>query len=429
MSASPLRACAPVHRPFLVSLAAVVVAISALTSADVRAQGGQEPPPLPADVIPGGRSAQSGVWLASDGEPAAAGRIPDGTSDAARERYGKLVGRLTTKDEVRSFALRFDLETRTDSGTPQEARRTEFRYLDEGPGWVYGAFLNPDGSVKQCQMRGPRENGARGYWQVLKDGTQVDLRGGDDFSESRAELDGWAALCHDLLLLQQPTRLRLVRLEARAARAAGATGVEARALVFGEGDVVVLPDADVTPTGRTQKLAERALMLEWLEVVTPDIRLWRDGAGVEAQRRVLFGIDPSTGVPEFAVLTQRVDGRIVDAQSTLLHLADWRPLESGRSKGGRSKGAGAKGAGAKGAGAKGAGANGDGANGDGENGGSWLPHSTRMFEVREAEGPERELAPVVFKNGARLDLFLLPDGSIGGPPPKASTFRPPSKAP
>jgi len=110
--------------------------------------------------------------------------------------------------------------------------------------------------------------------------------------------------------------------------------------------------------------------------------------------------------------------------STLLHLADWRPLESGRSKGGRSKGAGAKGAGAKGAGA-----NGDGANGDGENGGSWLPHSTRMFEVREAEGPERELAPVVFKNGARLDLFLLPDGSIGGPPPKASTFRPPSKAP
>lgn len=402
MSASPFRALARACWPLCTPFAAAVVAFGALTPDVARAQAGQEPP-LPPGVNPGERGGQRGEWLASDGEPAAAGRIPNGTSDAARARYGKLAGRLTAKDEVRSFSLRFDLEARTDSGAPQEARRTEFRYLDEGPGWVYGAFLNPDGSVKQCQMRGPRdENGARGYWQVLKDGTEVDLRGGDDFSESRAELDGWAALCHDLLLLQQPTRLRLVRLEARTARLAGDKGIEARALVFGEGDVVVLPDTDVTPTGRTQKLAERAVTLEWLEVVTPDIRLWRDGAGVEAQRRVLLGIDPSTGVPEFAVLTQRVEGRIVDADATLLHLADWRPLDSGK-KGGR-------------------------ANADGADGGSWLPHSTRMFEVREAEGPERELAPVVFKNGARLDLFLMAGGSIGGPPPKASTFRPPSKA-
>jgi hypothetical protein len=408
MLASPLRPLALAHRPFFAPLVAAVVASGVLASGAVRAQDGQDPP-LPPSVIPGERDAQSGVWLASDGEPAAAGRIPNGTSDAARERFGKLAGRLTAKNDVRSFVLRFDLEMRTDNGT-QEARRTEFRYLDEGPGWVFGAFLNDDGSVKQCQMRGPRgENGGRGYWQVLKDGTEVDLRGGDDFSESRAELDGWAALCHDLLLLQQPTRLRLVRLAAREARPAAAAGVGARALVFGDGDVVVLPDVDVALVGSTQKLAERALGLEWLEVVTPDIRLWRDGAGLEAVRRVLLGIDASTGVPELAVLTQRVEGRIVDAESTLLHLADWRPLDGRHSRGDRES-------------------RGDRTGGEGTSGGSWLPHSTRLFELREAEGPERELAPVVFKNRARLDLFLLAGGVIGGPPPKASTFRPPSMA-
>lgn len=413
MLAPPLRALAPARWPSRTPFVAVAMALGALasgvwTSGSARADADQDPP-LPEGVIPGERSVERKVWFASDGEPAAAGRIPNDTSDAARARFGKLAGRLTAKEEVRSFALRFDLETRTDNGT-QEARRTEFRYLDEGPGWVFGAFLNEDGSVKQCQMRGPRgENGGRGYWQVLKDGTEVDLRGGDDFSESRAELDGWAALCHDLLLLQQPTRLRLVRVAARDVKPAAAAGVGARALVFGEGDVVVLPDVDVALVGSTQKLAERALGLEWLEVVTPDIRLWRDGAGIEAARRVLLGIDPSVGVPELAVLTQRVEGRIVDAESTLLHLADWRPLEAKRARRGKAAGESTEGAAA--------------------NGGSWLPHSTRLFELREAEGPERELAPVVFKNRARLDLFLLPGGSIGGPPPKASTFRPPSKAP
>jgi hypothetical protein len=406
MSASPLEMSAstsfvvsPVRRLRSVSLAVLLAATAMVPCGAAGVQdppGAQEPPPLP-NVIPGDRTAREGPWVASDDQPAAPGRIPDGTSDAARERFGKLAGRLTSPANVRSFVLRFDLEQRTDTGT-QEARRTEFRYLDEGPGWVYGAFLNKDGSVKQCQMRGPRENGGRGYWQILKDGTEVDLRGGDDFSESRAELDGWAALCHDLLLLQQPGRLRLVRLAARTAAPAGAEGIAARALVFGDGDVVVLPDAEVAVGGQTKKLAERAAGLEWLEIVTPDIRLWRDGPGLEGLRRVLLGIDPSVGVPELALLTQRIEGRAVDAESTLMHLADWRPLDGRRAGGGPT------------------------------DSGNWLPHSTRLYELRPAEGPERDQARFVFKNRARLDLFLLPGGTLGGTPLEATSFRPPSKA-
>ncbi len=328
------------------------------------------------------------------------GRLPDDVSEAARARYGKLLGALGGRPALRSFTLRFDVETRSEAGT-QEARRTELSYLDEGPGWVFGATLNQDGSVKQSQMRGPQDDGRRGYWQVLKSG-DVQRLVGPDFAEARAQLDGWAALCHDLLLLQQPDRLRVVRLVAREAATVGSTaggpaaGVDARALDLGGGEVLVLPDALLDPNDRGRSrtpLAARARQLEWFEIVTPDIRLWREEVEPGALRRVLLGVHPDVGVPELAILTQNLDGRFVAPDATLLHLSDWRPYS------GAPKDAPAR----------------------------LLPRSTRLFELRNAEGDERRYGPLVFRDRATVDLFLLEGGQLGGEPLPASRFKPRSR--
>lgn len=380
MLAAPLHLSAP---RVCLSLA-VGLACLAPASAQV------DVPTLP-DVSPGARPAVPREWLASDGRPAAPGRVPDGTDALARERFAKAVARLGAKAPVRSFTLRFDALSRIEG--PSQEFSAEFSYLDEGPGWVRGAtFDKADRNdpttwvLKQEQMRGPQGNGRPGYWHRLKDGTLVDLVG-PDHAESREQLDGWAALCHDLLLLRQPERLRLMGVAARSMTALedprfGAVGVS-----LGGGEVVLLPAAKV-PVGEDEvPLAARACALEWLEVVTPDIRLFRDGVGVEAARRVWIGLDPS-GLPELALLTSRIDGPLLAEGATLLHVAGWH------------------------------------AHGDTGDGGQLLPRSTLLYELRDPEGDERRVTRFVFATRPALDLYLVEGGRIGGEPPKAETFRP-----
>jgi len=381
MSASTAPAPFPRAAATLAALAALLVPAQAQAASPLQAESAARP---------SAPSADPALALAP-------GQLPPDASESARARYAKLLGALGGRPLLRSFTLRFDVETRSEAGT-QEARRTELSYLDEGPGWVYGATLNPDGSVKQSQMRGPQDDGRRGYWQVLKSG-DVQRLVGPDFAEARAQLDGWAALCHDLLLLQQPDRLRLVRLAARDAAPVGTAGSDTRALDFGNGDVVVLPDAllDQNDRGRSRTpLAARARQLEWLEVVTPDIRLWREEGEPGALRRVLLGVHPDVGVPELALLTQSVDGRLVAPDATLLHLADWRPFPP----------SGARQPGAEGAATR------------------LLPRSTRLFELRAAEGDERRHGPLAFRDRATVDLFLLEGGRLDSEPLPVSRFKP-----
>jgi len=365
---------------------------------------GQDPPPLP-DLLPGEDEVRTGEWIASDGQPAVAGRIPSDTDPVALARLAKLNDRFAKVAPLRSFRLRFDALLR---GEATQEFKTELRYLDAGPGWVSGAILHEDGTVKQSSMRGPRADGGKPYyWQVLKDG-QVQPLVGPEWTESREEVDGWAALCHDMLLLQQPQRMRLMRVTARQAERVGAEGLEARALRFGPKETVWFPDTAVDVDGRGQRLAERASELEWLELLTPDIRLWREKPGAGAARRVLLGIDPVLGIPELAFLSQRAEGDLLDRETTLLHLGQWGPYK------GRADSA-----------------EGAATGGQGEVGGTaakpseyWLPLSTRVFELRRAEGAERDSAQLAFNTRSTLDLFLRSGGELGGTPPSPESFRP-----
>ncbi|MGB0332543.1 MAG: hypothetical protein ACPGPE_12090, partial [Planctomycetota bacterium] len=105
----------------------------------------QEGPPTLPPGLDKARRAEAPA-MASDGKPAAPGRVPSDTPEGAQALWSQLAGSLSVDDGTpaadapRAFELEFDVRSRQASGTRNFSAR--FHYLDEGPGLVRGVVLD-----------------------------------------------------------------------------------------------------------------------------------------------------------------------------------------------------------------------------------------------------------------------------------------------
>ena len=293
----------------------------------------QEPPPtLPPALDRAGATTE--LPLASDGQPAAPGRIPDDTEQGARALWAMLAGSLSVDDGTpaasapRAFELEFDVRSRQASGTQNFSAR--FHYLDEGPGLVRGVVLDEQRAERSTQMRGVDARGRLQYWfrkvqgEGQTDGWQS-LRG-PDFREDRAQIDSWAAISFDIARLTRPSSFRILSMRERTV-AASEEGVSPLVLRF-EDDPrgVVLPDTDIEGVreGRKQKVHELCAGLRWLEVRTPDFRDFREfGGGGDPSFRLVFGMDPATGRPQVVLVAPGAEGPLQVPGAALVQCTEW----------------------------------------------------------------------------------------------------------
>lgn len=236
--------------------------------------------------------------MASDGKQAAPGRIPDGTSEEARKRWQKLVqgsnvaGVQTTP--IRSFSMGFDLRLRTIGvqNSPSKEVRATFDYLDEKSGYVRGTYHDSGRSM----LRGPK-----GDWSLDNKTGAVKLDGRED-QVSRDELDRLLAISRNFVSLARPEGVRLVELrelDPRPIDASLRTPLDRRTLEFGDGRFLRLPQ---------NSMVQSALSLTWIEVASPDFRLYvpagqLGAGGSEPVYRALLGL-ASDGHVQFAQFTR-----------------------------------------------------------------------------------------------------------------------------
>jgi len=293
----------------------------------------QDPVNLPPDLVKS--AAKDGVPLASDGKPAVAGRVPEGTPGDAAELWRQIVASLSVdgvdaSDAPRAFELEFDLRLRTKGGSQNTPAR--FTYLDIGPGLVRGVMLGTGGAEISTQMRGLGPNNKLEYWfrKVKGDNaTKGWLRlAGRTHRESQDQIDEWAAISFNLARLTRPGSLRIIGLRKRKVQ----TGAEsAPGVIRLEGDPgLVLPATDIEGVrdGGKQALSELCAGLHWLEMSTPDFRLFREARskrGDAAPRvfRLLFGIDPETWRPQVVVVAPGRSGPLQVAGTVLIQCTEW----------------------------------------------------------------------------------------------------------
>ncbi|MEM9800854.1 MAG: hypothetical protein AAGA20_11055 [Planctomycetota bacterium] len=349
----------------------------------------QDRPPvvLPPELRPAEPETAAPI-LASDGQPAAAGRVPDGTPEPARLLWAKVVESLSIKESSvattaapRAFELVFDGRARGTTGMNEF--RARFAYLDEGPGLVKGVFLDDSGREVSTQMRGLSSDGLREYWYRKVRGESV-TEGwirlvGKDFSGDRAEIDEYAAIAYDVARLTRPNSLRIVELSELGVR--GDETAPPGTLAF-EGDPGVrLPNVDIEGVrdGRRTSLAELCAGLRWLEVHTPDFRDFRRHEGSTRKKapttsivRLVIGVEETTGRPQVVLVSPQRDGPIEAPGSVLVQCTDWflHPKDGPASKQ------------------------------------SWLPGRFFAYETVEAE-----FRRVRFSDVAAADLYLV-DGTM-----------------
>ncbi len=319
----------------------VLLAITALSAGLTRAAFGQEeaadkpqdPVNLPPDLVKS--AAKDEVPLASDGKPAIAGRVPEGTPGDAAELWRQIVASLSVdgvdvSDAPRAFELEFDLRLRTKGGTQNTPAR--FTYLDIGPGLVRGVMLDTGGAEVSTQMRGLGPNNKLEYWfRKVKGDNATDgwLRLiGRTHRESQDQIDEWAAISFNLARLTRPGSLRIIGLRQRRVQADAASSPGVLRL---EGDAgLVLPETDIEGVrgGGKQALSKLCAGLHWLEMSTPDFRLFREARskrGSKAPRvfRLLFGIDPETWRPQIVVVAPGKNGPLQVAGTVLIQCTEW----------------------------------------------------------------------------------------------------------
>jgi hypothetical protein len=291
--------------------AALVTLLAIATGDAVAAPQDPRPPVVP--PIVGGPDEQREL-LASDGQPVVAGRIPGGTDPQAIEYWGRVLaatGAARTDAErppIRSFDLTFQLRLNHEGG--QNNVDARFAFLDEGGGYLLGKIDRE----QRTSMRGPE-----GDWQIAK-GVTVKLEG-RDYQQSRRELDEWVSIARNFIAFTRPDGVRLVSL-----RAPKLTGVvedlDLTQLVFDGAERVPMPNVE---------LAERARELDWLEVKSPDFRLYsapKSGARTPIYR-ALLGLSRDTGGIALAILNEEKARAMVVESSLLVVVPEWLELDDG----------------------------------------------------------------------------------------------------
>ncbi|MEM1449123.1 MAG: hypothetical protein AAGI22_08410 [Planctomycetota bacterium] len=290
--------------------------------------------------------------LASDGQPASAGRVPDGTPADAAELWRKVTSSLSVDgatdgpvatEAPRAFELEFEVRDRSETGARNFVAR--FAYLDVGPGLVRGTVLDDKRAERSSQMRGFDQGKSLHYWyRKLKGNGATDgwIRlSGRDNKEGRDEIDSWAAISFDIARLTRPQSFRIVSLLERRRvdvpeDGDGETKTETRkgaqpTPLLLEGDPGLwIPGTDVQGVrgGRDTSLAELCEGLRWLELTTPDFRLFRDvrpssGDDGPPVVRLVFGIDPETWRPQVVLVSPNRTGPLLMPGTVLVQCTDW----------------------------------------------------------------------------------------------------------
>ena len=215
---------------------------------------------------------------------------------------------------IRSFDLTFQLRLNHEGG--QNNVDARFAFLDEDGGYLLGKIDRE----QRTSMRGPE-----GDWQIAK-GVKVELVG-RDYTQSRRELDEWLSIARNFVALTRPDGVRLVSL-----RVPELTGVSEAAdvteLVFDRIERVPMPDA---------KLAAHARNLDWLEVKSPDFRLYDapvSGAKTPVYRALLGLVrqadeNHEKGDVSVAILNEEKARTVVVESSLLVVVPKWLELSDG----------------------------------------------------------------------------------------------------
>ncbi|MEE2941393.1 MAG: hypothetical protein VX460_13480 [Planctomycetota bacterium] len=282
------------------------------------------------------------VLLASDGQPAERGRVPAGTSDAARLLWEQMLGavgapgRGMTEPKPRAFDLQFSARFRRENEGTQEGR-VRLRYLEAGPGLVSGAVLEDDGGIRSIQMRGLGEGDRLSYWVRKSRGSGVTdgwiKLTQRDYKEDRQEVDSYAAISYDFARMIEPESCRVVALRRRTP-APSTDLVEGWLHFFGDAGIQLPPnDLDGRREGRVRTLRALSSELVWLELSTPDFRLVQEGltrserlASERQVKRVVFGLDPKTHRPQLVVVAPTAEAALQVPGTTLVQTTDWFEL-------------------------------------------------------------------------------------------------------
>ncbi len=280
--------------------------------------------------------------LASDGKPAAPGRVPGGTEVAAQELWNGLRQSLTIAganpkqpqgNKPRSFVLEFSMRQRDDKqGTIESPIRLS--YLELGPGLVSGSVLDRKGKVKSTQMRGLSPTDTVNYWFRKYSGEGVTNgwipRDSFEDRDEQDTVDSWAHLAYDIARLSEPDSMRLVEIKRRTVdKASDFT----RGWLKFEGDPgIQLPPNDVEGVvdGRAQSLSDLCSKLEWVQVATPDFRLIVKGmkykqriAAKKMVKRLVFGVDPKSKRPQVVIVSPTRNEALLVPGAGLVQCTEW----------------------------------------------------------------------------------------------------------
>lgn len=219
------------------------------------------------------------------------GVLPAGTSEQARALWQALCSATLVpgveRAPVQSFDLTFDLRANVQGSHDVN----QARFLFKAPGYV-SSQLSPTNHL----MRGPR-----GDWLVAKD-QAVQIQG-REMSEDRRQLDDTLSIAHNFVKLTDPRRMRIA------------------ALSTAEAPSGLPEDAELTAL---------AAQLQWLEVESPDLRLFRDGStqragwAGEPSYRGLIGLDPKTRLPQLVLINEASRKRDL-SQAMLVAFRGYRP--------------------------------------------------------------------------------------------------------
>jgi hypothetical protein len=250
------------------------------------------------------KESQDPALVAIDGQPIAPGRIPTGTRPEAVALWNKFTSDERTPP-IHSFDLTFEAEIRQPGKFNEIQATIRFLQHPRGP-FLDASFARED----RRSVRGPRGD-------FLVEGGEAQPMVGLDFEEDLRSLDRWCALSSHFITLSQPERIRLISLERRelsAEQPKQGPAANQHEVRFEGTDPLVLPSA---------QLAQQARGLEWLDLQSPDFRLYetRLARAKGNVQRALLGLDPKTGEVRMAMLSEAVRGAIV-LESALLILVE-----------------------------------------------------------------------------------------------------------